>query len=118
MQYLLINQSTPFNNYAAQGSLDLAFALSTFEQSVELLFLGDGVLQLLKNQDPNCIYRKNFIASFKALAMYDISAIYVDAASMQAKKIRSDDLIIAVELVNTANIIKIMAAANMIFNMG
>jgi len=118
MQYLLINQSTPFNNYAAQGSLDLAFALSTFEQSVQLLFLGDGVLQLLKNQTPNCIYRKNFITSFKALTMYDISAIYVDAASMHKRKINQDDLIIDVELVNLENIVKIMEAANIVFNMG
>ncbi len=116
MKYLLINQLAPFNSNTAQESLDLAIALSTFEQKVQLLFLGNGVLQLLKNQQPKLIYRKDFITTFRALTMYDISEIYVDKDSLHERMISKDDLIIDAIVVNTGNIAKIMEEADIVLN--
>jgi len=118
MQYLLINQTAPFDGNTAQEILDLALALSTFEQNVQLLFLGDGIFQLLKNQQPNFIYRKDFIATFKALAMYDVADVYVDAASLNARRISKNDLVIDVMLVSAEDIVEIMDAVDVVLNMG
>lgn len=97
-----------FNSYKAQEMLDLALALSTFEHTVQLLFIDSAVLQLLKNQQPNLNYRKDFITTFKALAMYDINDIYVDEASLAQFKLSKEDLIIDVTIVNKATVVKII----------
>ena len=115
MRYLIINQTSPFQNYVAQDALDLAIALSTFEQTVQLIFLGDGVLQLLKQQQANRLARKDFIKTFNALAMYDVTEVYVDATSMHNKMLSIDDLIMQVNIASTAQIAAFIAAADIVF---
>lgn len=116
MQCLLINQNTPLDNYNAQEMLDLALALSTFDQTVQLLFIDCAVLQLLKQQHPNIGYRKDFIATFKALPMYDINNIYVDKDSLTQYQLNKDDLIIDVIVVDKEKIIKLMETVDILLN--
>lgn len=76
---LIVLRHSPYGSSLAKASLDVALATAAFEQSVDLLFLGDGVLQLLPNQDSHSLGLKNVGRQLASLPLYDINCVYVDA---------------------------------------
>lgn len=56
---LLVLRRGPYGNALARASLDVALAAAAFEQDVHLLFMDDGVWQLLPGQQPADIAAKN-----------------------------------------------------------
>ena len=58
-QLLVVVRHSPYGSSLARASLDVALAAAAFEQPVKLLFMGDGVLQLLPGQDSQAIGQKN-----------------------------------------------------------
>jgi len=76
---LIVLRHSPYGSSLAKASLDVALATAAFEQSVDLLFLGDGVLQLLPEQDSHSLGIKNFGRQLASLPLYDINCAYVDA---------------------------------------
>jgi tRNA 2-thiouridine synthesizing protein C len=78
---LIVLRHTPYGSSLAKAALDSALAIAAFEQAVDLLFVGDGVLQLLPDQDSRALGRKNFGHQLASLPLYDINCVYVDAES-------------------------------------
>jgi tRNA 2-thiouridine synthesizing protein C len=78
---LLIIRHSPYGNSLARASLDVALAAAAFEQPVSLLFMGEGVLQLVPEQDSVQIGMKNLARILSSLPMYDIDSVYVDRAA-------------------------------------
>jgi len=70
---------SPYGASLARASLDVALASAAFEQPVDLLFLGDGVLQLQSDQDSQSPGIKNRGRQLASLPLYDINCVYVDA---------------------------------------
>ncbi|MFC6673090.1 sulfurtransferase complex subunit TusC [Marinobacterium aestuariivivens] len=69
-----------------------------FEQPVAMLFLGDGVFQLLKGQDPAGLQQKNLSATLSALPMYDIETLYVCARALRERGLETGDLVLPVQV--------------------
>ena len=92
----IINQSPPYGHGNGQESLDLALAGGSFGQTVALFFLGDGVLQLKKGQDPDVIEHRNYSKTFAALEFYDIEEIMVCENSLVLRGLSTDDLCVDV----------------------
>ena len=76
---LMILRHSPYGSSLARASLDVALATAAFEQAVDLLFLGDGVLQLQPDQDTQRLGIKNIGKQLASLPLYDINSVYVDA---------------------------------------
>jgi len=76
---LIVIRHSPYGSSLARASLDTALAAAAFEQPVQLLFMGDGVLQLLANQDSKAIGARNMGSLLSSLPLYDINSVYVDA---------------------------------------
>ena len=57
--------------------------MAAFDQPVQLLFLGDGVLHLLPEQNSHAIGVKNIGKLLAALPLYEIASVYVDAGAVQ-----------------------------------
>lgn len=76
---LIVLRHSPYGSSLAKASLDVAFANAAFEQSVDLLFLGDGVLSLLPEQDSQLLGMKNAGRQLASLPLYGIQSVYVDA---------------------------------------
>ncbi|HEY5701267.1 MAG TPA: DsrE family protein, partial [Gammaproteobacteria bacterium] len=74
-------------------------AIAAFEQRVTVLFLDDGVYQLVKEQRTDGLGIKDFSPTYKALEMCEVERVVVDADSLKRRGISIDDLIIPVELV-------------------
>ena len=91
-RFLYMNRKAPHGSVYALESLEVVLIGAAFEQDVSLAFVDDGVYQLMLNQDTAGIGSKNFSPTFKALGDYDISKIYVEAESLEARGLTREDL--------------------------
>lgn len=76
---LVVIRHPPYGSSLARAALDVALAAAAFERNISLLFLGDGVLQLLPGQDGRAVGLKNLGAALGSLPLYGIEQVYVDA---------------------------------------
>ncbi|GAB2596801.1 sulfurtransferase complex subunit TusC [Nitrincola alkalisediminis] len=111
---LLMSRRAPYGSSAARDLLDIALTCSVFEQSVALLLLDDGVLQLLTNQDPQVIQQKNLNSLQSSLSLYDIEQIYVDADALTHHGIRHSELHLPVTLLNKVEISQLIANSDVV----
>jgi tRNA 2-thiouridine synthesizing protein C len=89
---LIIVRHTPYGSSLARASLDAALAAAAFDQPVELLFLGDGVLQLLPAQDSTAIETRNISKLIASLPLYDVETLHVDASAIARYGITREEL--------------------------
>lgn len=90
--FLLICRHAPYGHALAREALDVALTAATFDQPVTMLFLADGVLQLLRDQQPAAIAQKALDKQLAALPLYDVETIYVEAAALSARGLDISDL--------------------------
>lgn len=94
-------------NHAPQGSawvregLDVALVTASLGQPVSLLLTGDGVYAAVRGQSVGALGQKGTLRMLEGLDMYDISPIYVDAPSLEARGLESGDLIECCSLCTT-----------------
>ncbi|MFD2166732.1 sulfurtransferase complex subunit TusC [Thalassotalea euphylliae] len=85
----IINSSAPFANSNGKDALDMALIFGSYEQTVALFFVGDGVWQLKDATKPELLNVKNYLKTFNALAFYDVEEIYVCAKSLKERGLSS-----------------------------
>jgi tRNA 2-thiouridine synthesizing protein C len=78
----IINSKAPFSSNHGKDALDVALMFGSFEQKVSLFFQGDGVYQLMANQDGRLVSIKDYLKTFSAFEFYDIEDIYVCQQSL------------------------------------
>ncbi len=87
----------PHGHAAGREGLDALLATSAMTDELALFLIGDGVLQLLKEQQPAAILQRHYAPTFKMLELYDIEEVYVCADSLAERGVTVDDLLIPVE---------------------
>lgn len=80
----------PHTSSAGREGLDALLAASAFCEDIAVFFIGDGVFQLLPDQQPSAILARDYIATFGVMALYDIEQVYLCAASLSARGLRAD----------------------------
>lgn len=100
----ILQRRPPHGCYFAKEALDVALMGSAFEQEICLVFIDDGVWQLKAGQDTHAIGLKNFGATFKALTIYGIEQIFVEAESLQQRGLSLHDLAIPVTRLESAEL--------------
>ena len=88
---LFIQSSRPHGNIAGQEGLDAIMMGSAFTEC-GVLFAGDAVLQLVKDQDTAGIATRNYAVTYGALKDYGVGAIYCDGTSLERFNLVLDDL--------------------------
>ncbi len=78
----IINSKAPFSSNHGKDALDIALIFASFEQKVSLFFQGDGVYQLIADQDGKLVSIKDYLKTFSAFEFYDIEDIYVCQQSL------------------------------------
>ena len=91
--FVFINRKAPYGTIYALEALEIVLIAGAFEQQVKLIFMDDGVYQLIRNQDPSAIGMKNFSKTFGALGDYDVEQIYVDYESLNMRGLSIHDLL-------------------------
>ena len=89
---------------------------SAFEQDISLAFVDDGVYQLKKQQDTKAIGIKNFSPTYRALDDYDVNKLYVEQESLTARGLKVEDLIVPVQVLNSAELAALMATQDVVFS--
>ena len=106
---LVVIRQTPYGNSLARAALDAALTAAAFEQAVSLLFLGEGVLQLLPAQDSTVINTRNIARLIASLPLYDIETLHVDADALNRYSIAAQDLPQNLKLLDAADIHQLIA---------
>ncbi len=112
---LYLFSGAPHGSINAQEGLDALLMGSAFTEC-RALFLGEGVLQLLKEQETDGIGTRNFAMGFKALPDYGVTQIGVCASAMAHHHLVAEDLLVDAELLETASVRQWLAAADRILN--
>ena len=96
----ILNAKAPYANSAGKDALDIALIFGSFEQTVSLFFQGDGVWQLIRDQDGSKISIKDYLKTFSAFEFYDIENIYVCQASLAERNLPTEFHIENVDMLN------------------
>jgi len=115
-KFLYVNRRAPYGTIYALESLEVVLIGAAFEQDVSLAFVGDGVYQLAKGQDPKGLEVKNFSPAFRALEDYDVNKLYVDEESLRARGLTPQDLVVPVEVVSAERMAEIMESQDVVLS--
>ncbi|MGB0722614.1 MAG: sulfurtransferase complex subunit TusC [Gammaproteobacteria bacterium] len=91
-KFMYVNRKAPYGTVYALESLEVVLIGAAFDQDVSLAFVDDGVYQLTKGQDTKAIGMKNFSPTYSALGDYDVTKIYVEKESLEARGLTLEDL--------------------------
>jgi tRNA 2-thiouridine synthesizing protein C len=115
-KFIFVNRKAPYGTIYALESLEVVLIAATFDQDVSLVFLDDGVYELVKGQDTQGIGIKNHSKTYRALDGYDVEKLFVERASMEARGLTEDDLIVDVEVIDSAAIAALMAEQDVVLS--
>ncbi|MBB2496301.1 sulfurtransferase complex subunit TusC [Aquipseudomonas ullengensis] len=94
---LIISRQAPWAGPSAREALDIALAGGAFDLPLGLLFLDDGVFQLLPDQQPGALQQKDLTANLQALPMFGVEALYVASRSLSERGLAEQPLALPVE---------------------
>jgi len=103
-KFMYVNRKAPYGTVYALESLEVVLIGAAFEQDVSVVFMDDGVFELVKGQDTTGIQMKNFSNTYKALEMYDVEKLYVSKESLEQRGLTEEDLIVEVEVKTAAEL--------------
>lgn len=89
---LFVLRHAPYGNSLAKEALDAILASSAYDQTMSILFMDDGVLQLIKNQHAGLIEQKSFSKILDAFELYDINQLFVCAQSLTQRGIKTEKI--------------------------
>ncbi len=115
-KFCYVNRRAPHGTIYALESLEVVLIGAAFDQDVSVIFMDDGVYQLKKGQDTGQVEMKNFSKTFRALEMYDVEKLYVEKESMETRGLTEDDLVVPVEVMDSAGIADLMSGQDVVFS--
>lgn len=115
-RFMYVNRKAPYGTIYALECLEVVLISAAFDQDVSVVFMDDGVYQLMKNQDTAAIGMKNFSMIYGALDDYDVKKIYVEKESLEARGLSADDLVIPVEVLAAADLREVMAQQDVVIS--
>jgi len=115
-KFMFVNRKAPYGTIYALESLEVVLITATFDQDVSLVFIDDGVFELVKGQQTKDIGIKNFSPSYRALDGYDVEKLYVDQESLKARGLSEKDLLVPVEVLNAEQMGQLMQQQDVILS--
>ncbi len=129
-KFMYLNRRAPYGTIYAWESLEVVLIAAAFDQQVSLMFMDDGVFQLVKGSNTSESDMKNFMPTYRTLGDYGVRHMFVDKASLEARGLTQDDLIEVawedfeteeevdniVEVVDTEQATQLMAESEVVFS--
>lgn len=97
-------RTAPHFSSAGREGIDAVLAASAYSENLSVVFIDDGVAQLLSDQDSSDILSKNYAPMFKLLELYDVEQVYICQDSLDKIGVNAEDLIIEAEILSRAEI--------------
>lgn len=105
---LIVIRHSPYGSSLAKAAVDVALATAAFDQLVDILFSGEGVLQLMPDQYSHGMERRNIGRQLASLPLYDIDQVYVDAEAAERYQLDTTWAPFRVELVAPQDMHRLM----------
>ena len=99
---LCIISRTPYENSHSLELLETAMVGAVFDFQMSLLFRGEGVWGLVKDQNAAALGRRTFSKVLGALPTYDVDRIYVCEDSLQRAGLDVSQFAVNTEIINSA----------------
>lgn len=129
-KFMYLNRRAPYGTIYAWESLEVVLIGAAFDQEVSLVFIDDGVYQVVKGSDTSESNMKNFTPTYRTLGDYGVRHMYVDKASLEARGLSQDDLIQVawedweteeevdniVEVVESAQVTELLGESDVVFS--
>ena len=112
---LLVFRHAPYGNALAREGLEAALACGAMGAKTSVLYINEGVWQLLEPQNSSAIDCKNQAAMASALPLYDVDAIWVDEDSLKQRNLTSAD-INAGKIINHTHVQTLLASSKSILS--
>lgn len=87
---LIISRQAPWSGPGAKEALDIALAGGAFDLPIALVFMDDGVYQLVQAQAPALVQQKNLTANVQALALFGVEDLYACSHSLAERSLTSE----------------------------
>ena len=86
----------PFGSSTSREGLDALLAASAFcdEDEIAIVFIYDGVFNLIAHQEPTQILQKDHIATFKLLELYELSECFICQDSLEERQLQQAEWIL------------------------
>lgn len=105
---LVVLRRSPYGSSLAKASIDLALAMAVFDQCVDLLFVGDGVLQLVPDQDGSELGTRTIGRLLASLPLYDINHVYADGDALSRFNLDTDNAPVETRILSAQQIHQLM----------
>ncbi|MDH5541318.1 MAG: sulfurtransferase complex subunit TusC [Rhizobacter sp.] len=113
---MFVNRKAPYGTIYALESLEVVLITATFDQDVSLVFLDDGVYELVKGQNTKALGIKNFSPTYRALDGYDVEKLYVERESLEARGLSVDQLLVDVEVLSSVQMGELMQQQDVVLS--
>jgi tRNA 2-thiouridine synthesizing protein C len=111
-----VMRRAPHGSIYTYEGLEMILIMAAYEQDLSLVFIGDGIYALKKNQDTAGIGIKGFSRTFMALDGYDVEKLYVDRQSLEERGLTEDDLVVDVEVMDASEIGRLMTEQDVVIH--
>lgn len=101
---LVIQRCAPYGSSLAREGLDYVLTSAAYDQNIQILFLGDGIFQLLKNQDSSDIQLKSHLGAMEVLPLYDIEDLYAVKEDLAERNIQESALGLPIKLISRQDV--------------
>ena len=115
-KFMFVNRKAPYGTVYALEALEVVLISAAFDQDVSMVFVDDGVYELVKGQNTKATGMKNFSPAYRALEGYDIEKLYVDEESLEARGLTTENLLVPVEVLNTAQMAELMEQQDVVIS--
>jgi tRNA 2-thiouridine synthesizing protein C len=115
-KFMFVNRKPPYGTIYALESLEVVLIAATFDQDVSLVFVDDGVYELVKGQNSKATGIKNFSPTYRALEGYDVEKLYVERESLEARGLSKADLLVPVEVLSSSELADLTAEQDVVLS--
>ena len=91
---LALCRHAPYGNALAREGLEAVLACAAMDQIPEVLFINDGVFQLLE-QNPEAIGEKNLRRNLQALPMFGVETLHICKKSLEDRGVTPEQITVA-----------------------
>lgn len=91
---LVISRQAPWSGPGAKEALDIVLAGGAFDLPIALMFMDDGVFQLLAEQNAASLQQKNITANLQALSMFGVEDLFVCNYSLTERGLSATSFVV------------------------
>ena len=113
---LIIIRQAPYSSTLPAAALDILLTAAAFEQTLSLIFMGEGVQHLLSSQNSIGSGMKNISKALSSLELYEVDQVYVEKDALLQRNLQNENLVMLPETLSLTQIAETIEKADQVFN--